>query len=412
MAHEDAPSVRRYEEQRWLIDTVIGTVGVEWDQARVVYMSGPGGVEALAEFRATAARIQKFADIDREFVTQARRREAKAKAAEDAGNRVSARESYFIASLLWATARWPIHSATEALLEMEVKMNECFDKFIQFADRPIERVEIPFGDQFLPAYLHLPHSPKDGESFPCIVTSQGMDGCKETAVAIYGDKALERGIAVLGLDGPGQGECFSRRVLVTATNPGAAVTAAYDWLEARPEIDSDRLGFRGTSFGSYFGAVAAAALGDRMKACVLAAVCQEPGCNTIFNQASPTFKMRFMYMAGYTDEAEFDEFCKSIDLRPIAGDITADVLTVAGSDDELSPIEHTYDLMARIKSPKKLIVYEGARHGLWQATSVAAGKNPHNAIADWLEERLIKGGGMASEQVHVDPLGRETVTPY
>jgi dipeptidyl aminopeptidase/acylaminoacyl peptidase len=231
-------------------------------------------------------------------------------------------------------------------------------------------------------------------------------------VSIYGDKALERGIAVLGLDGPGQGECFSRRVLVTASNHGDAVSAAYDWLEARTEIDSDRLGFRGTSFGSYFGAVAAAALGDRMKACVLAAVCQEPGCNTIFNQASPTFKMRFMYMAGYTDEAAFDEFCKTIDLRPIVGDITADVLTVAGSDDELSPIEHTYDLMARIKAPKKLIVYEGARHGLWQATSVAAGKNPHNAIADWLQERLVKGGDMASEQVHVDPLGRETVSPY
>ena len=56
MAEEDAPSVRRYTEQRWLIDTVIGTVGVEWDQARIAYMSAPGGVEALAEFRATAAR--------------------------------------------------------------------------------------------------------------------------------------------------------------------------------------------------------------------------------------------------------------------------------------------------------------------------------------------------------------------
>ena len=48
MADQDAPSVRRYEEQRWLIDTVIGTVGVEWDQARGVYMSAPGGVEAMA----------------------------------------------------------------------------------------------------------------------------------------------------------------------------------------------------------------------------------------------------------------------------------------------------------------------------------------------------------------------------
>ncbi|MAF49979.1 MAG: alpha/beta hydrolase [Rhodospirillales bacterium] len=412
MSHQDAPRVRRYEEQRWLIDTVIGTVGVEWDQARVAYMSAPGGVEAAAEFRGVAARIKKYADIDREFAIQARRREAKAKAAEEAGNLVSARESYFVAALLWATARWPIHTATDWLLELDEKMNACFAKFIAFATRPIERVEIPFGDQFLPAYLHLPQAPKDGESFPCIVTSQGMDGCKESAVSIYGDRSLERGVAVLALDGPGQGECFTRRVLVTAGNHGDAVATAYDWLEARPEIDGDRLGFRGTSFGSYFGAVAAAALGERMKACVLAAVCHEPGCNTIFNLASPTFKMRFMYMAGYADEAEFDAFAKTIDLRGIAGDIICPVLTVAGSDDELSPIEHTYDLMERIKSPKKLIVYEGARHGLWQSASVVAGENPHTVAADWLAERLLEGGPMASERVHVDSTGAKTVTSY
>ena len=45
-------------------------------------MCAPVGVEVLAEFRATAARITKYADIDREFVIQARRREPKARAAE------------------------------------------------------------------------------------------------------------------------------------------------------------------------------------------------------------------------------------------------------------------------------------------------------------------------------------------
>ena len=36
-------------------------------------------------------------------------------------------------------------------------------------------------------------------------------------------------------------------------------------------------------------------------------VCHEPGCHTIFEEASPTFKKRFMYMSGITDEAEFDK---------------------------------------------------------------------------------------------------------
>lgn len=35
-------------------------------------------------------------------------------------------------------------------------------------------------------------------------------------------------------------------------------------------------------------------------------LCQEQGGPAIFGQASPTFKNRFMYMAGYDEEDEFD----------------------------------------------------------------------------------------------------------
>ena len=43
-------------------------------------------------------------------------------------------------------------------------------------------------------------------------------------------------------------------------------------------------------------------------------VCHEPGCHTIFEEASPTFKKRFMYMSGITDEAEFDKMRQGDDL--------------------------------------------------------------------------------------------------
>jgi fermentation-respiration switch protein FrsA (DUF1100 family) len=408
---DGAPRVKRFEEQRWILDNLIQTVGVEWDQPRVNYMSAPGGLEAMGDFRAAAARIAKYADVDREFMAAARRRQAKAEALERDGRTVAARESYFIASLLWATARWPIHEASERLLDLEVKMNQCYAKFIEFSTRSIERVEIPFGNQFLPAYLHLPDGAKPGAPVPCVITSQGMDGCKETGASMYGDKLLERGIAVFALDGPGQGECFSRRVLVTEDNHKDAVSAAIDYLAGRPEIDAGKIGYRGTSFASYFGTVAAAALGDRLKACAVYAVCHEPGAQTIFNVASPTFKMRFMYMAGYTDEEKFDKFMPKLDLRPIAHKITCPYLAVAGGDDELSPIEHTYDLLERITAPKKLVVYEGARHAIGPVPSVMLGENPQNLISDWLADRF-SDKPMASEKVYMDATGRATVTPY
>src|SRR5258707_3111947 len=92
---------------------------------------------------------------------------------------------------------------------------------------------------------------------------------------------------------------------------GAAVV---DWLTGRPEIDPGRIGLSGNSFGSFFGTIAAAHE-PRIRAVSVASVCHEPGFHTIFEEASPTFKMRFMYMSGMTDEAKFDELRTSMTLE-------------------------------------------------------------------------------------------------
>ncbi len=186
----------------------------------------------------TASRCKKINDIAREYAIQAQRREAKARAFEEQGRAVAARESYMIAAMLWSIARWPIFEMNDELEHLEKKMNECYAKYITYAAHPIERVEIPFGNgQFLPAYLHLPHKPAPGEKFPCIIAVGGMDGTKENACAMYGDKLLERGIAIFAVDGPGQGECFARRVLVTHT---VAYGSGRGELQIRLQPSGDR----------------------------------------------------------------------------------------------------------------------------------------------------------------------------
>src|SRR6185312_11395710 len=98
------PHVRRFEEQRWLIDNIIRANGIDWDQPRSLYLSGPCGVEAGADFAIIRQRVQKMADIGPAFEAVARRREAKARAAEDAGQNVTARDNYFMASIHWGAA--------------------------------------------------------------------------------------------------------------------------------------------------------------------------------------------------------------------------------------------------------------------------------------------------------------------
>lgn len=403
--------ITRWQEQRWLLDAVIRTLGVEWDQARIASKSKPGGEVAQADFHAAARRMKKFDDIHREFAAAARRREAKARTFEAQGRAVTAGESYIAAALLWASACWPIFEESETLHSYEKQMNEAYSKFIQFAPHPIERVEIPFQSAALPAYLHLPRRPQQGERFPCVISIGGMDGSKENMVSIYGDRCLARGLAVLAVDGPGQAEAVSRGLYFTHDNFGPAGLAMYDWLAHHPAIDLGRLVIRSSSFGSYFGSVAAAALGDRIRGYAVAGVCHEPGCHTIFNMASPTFKARFMFMSGYKDEQAFDAFCRKIDLRPFAPQITCPYMVLAGENDQLSPVEHTERLFDLITAPKRLVIYEGANHSVSAASSAENGEEKNSLITDWLLDR-IAGKPFVSERVWVDSSGRAITTPF
>jgi fermentation-respiration switch protein FrsA (DUF1100 family) len=403
--------ITRWQQQRWILDAVISTVGIEWDQARVASKSKPGGEVAVSDFRAAARKMKKFDDIHREFAAMARKREAKARIFEEQGRTVAAGESYIAAALLWASACWPIFEESATLHEFEARMNACYAKFIKYAPHPIERAEIPFGKKHLPAYLHLPRKPAPGEKFPCIISIGGMDGSKENMVSIYGDRFLTRGLAVLAVDGPGQAESVGRGIYFTESNFGDAGLAIHAWLSKHPAIDINRLAIRSSSFGSYFGTVAAAALGDKVRGYAVSGVCHEPGCYTIFNMASPTFKARFMFMSGYQDEEAFDRFCKKIDLRPVAPKIKCPYMVVAGENDQLSPIEHTERLFESITAPKRLVIYEGANHGVGGAPSAENGEEKNTLVADWLLDR-IKGKKAKSERVWVDSSGHATAKPF
>src|SRR5713226_1474716 len=67
------------------------------------------------------------------------------------------------------------------------------------------------------------------------------------------DKLLERGIAVLALEGPGQGECCVREIHPTATNWMQAGPLVLSWLRSQSEVDPDRIALSGVSMGSFWG---------------------------------------------------------------------------------------------------------------------------------------------------------------
>src|SRR5258708_10980467 len=190
------PHVRRFEEQRWLIDNIIRANGIDWDQPRSLYLSGPCGNEANADFAGIRERVKKMADIGPAFEAVARRREAKAKAAEEADRRVTARDNYFMAAVQWGAAQWPYDQNNETNIAYNNKKRECYAKYAALADHHIVPVWVPFKDKAIPAWFHLPPDYKGGR-IPVVINVPGMDSFKEIQVALYVDRFLNRGMAAI-----------------------------------------------------------------------------------------------------------------------------------------------------------------------------------------------------------------------
>src|SRR5262249_60680168 len=111
---------------------------------------------AGTDFQGIRTRVQRFDDIAREFIRAAERRERMAVAAEAAGHGVTAGENFYIASVLYGAAQWPIFENSAENLRLNGKKLECYGRYTERADHRIERVEIPVGDARPPGWLHLP----------------------------------------------------------------------------------------------------------------------------------------------------------------------------------------------------------------------------------------------------------------
>ncbi|MDX3849208.1 alpha/beta hydrolase family protein [Streptomyces sp. AK02-01A] len=402
---------RRWREQRWIIDSVLRTDGLEWDQPRVAYTLRPMGPDAAPDFQVARSRIHKFADLVPVFTELAQRRERLGAEAAKTRRPVASREHFFYAALLYATAEWPIWEDSALLVGLDDRKNACYTSYARLADHHVERVDIPFGDGHLPAWFHLPRGYQDGP-LHTVLSCGGMDAPKELNVSLYGDKFLERGFAVLAFDGPGQGEAPIRGVKFTPEAWVAAGAALLSWCERRVEVDSERVVGFGLSFGSYW-MTQIAATQPGLRGSAVGLVCHEPGAHTLFETASPSFKARFMWMAGLEDdEATFDRMAEDIDLGPLITGMRAPWLIVAGDEDELSPVEYSFDLAARCPAPAPMLVYQRGRHALSPPTSsVALGPNWLTYAADWLLDRV---NGLPAEE-YIDlvlPSGRLERRPH
>ena len=409
--------VERFRNQRWLLDKIIEAVGPEFDQSRLQYYSAPMSPDHRGAVLGLKTQIHRWDDLAREFARLARRYEVQAQASLGQGHEVTAGDGFFSASIMYGAAQWPIFANTELNLTLESKKQGCFREYAKYADHKVEAVEIPYGNQTLAAYLHLPPGYTTGK-LPCLVMVSGMDAFKELQIGASADRFLRRGFACLMVDGPGQGTSLTREIWYEPDRYGEVGTSAWEFAAARPEIDSGRIMAWGLSFGSFW-ATQMAAAEPRFAACAVMYTCFQPHNWPLFEMAAPSFKQRFMYMTGIDREEDFGAVMDKMDVFKLSPHIAMPYFVMAGEDDSLCDLACTVEHLNQVPGTKTLVVYAGEEHGMGSSRSSQLGSPFFPMIADWLADRA---NGKPAEstyavvdtygQMHVDPWGERRSYQY
>mgnify|MGYP001554034950 FL=1 len=129
-----------------------------------------------------------------------------------------------------------------------------------------EVVEIPYEPgKSLPAYFI--RSANGGKRQPVLISVGGLDSFKDELWFMTGRGALQRGLSVLLVDGPGQGGALRRHGLVTRHDYEVPIGKCIDWLEQRADVDTTRIAVSGSSLGGYY-AARAGGMEPRLAACI------------------------------------------------------------------------------------------------------------------------------------------------
>jgi len=299
--------------------------------------------------------------------------------AEKAGDSKAAREAYMMAYTYYAIGRYPVAHTPGKQANFR-KSLEMYEKAGRYFDPPLERVAVPFGDKTIPAYLRVR---REGGKQPVVINFGGIDSFK--AESYEYDEALQRaGLGTCSIDMPGVGES----PIKSSTTADSLFSSVIDYLEKRPEVDSQRIAIQGRSFGGYWAAKMAFVEAKRLRA----AVVWGGGVHYFFQEAwlreSTNAESYLMdhdvarcsaFGVGSVDELVKPWCALSLKDQGWLDKPSCPMLIVNGKEDLQTPIADLYILLEH-GSPKSARVFPGGHMGQTPETLPT--------IVHWLKNEL------------------------
>lgn len=222
-----------------------------------------------------------------------------------------------------------------------------------------------FGAGVLPSGIEYwavlpPRSRRGPGPLPAVVACNGLDSMTEIEVLSLAEAYLDRGIAVVLFEGPGQGNQVGRTPLLVEQE--TVVAALVERLREHPEIDSGRLAFLGVSFGGYLALrVAQSAVGAEFRTVV-----NLSGGPRVAPFAGLPRRLRADFTfaltgGGHATDEEMQERLDALVLEPGIPPRT-DVYSVHGALDDIFPIAALRELDRGWGARHVLVEHEREAH--------------------------------------------------
>jgi esterase FrsA len=304
--------------------------------------------------------------------------EARAHAAEKAGNAAQAKEAFLKSYGYYGIARHPFPS-TPGKQHGYAKTREMFLAASKYFDVPVERVSIPFQGNTIVGHLRLPKK----LPAPMIMHWGGIDNWKEERHA-FGESFVKEGWGCFIMDSPGTGEC----PMLAGPEAHAVHATALDYLLERPEVDSGKIAVVGASFGGHWSTKLAHVAPEKLHA----AVNWGGGIHYFFQrewQERSRHADSYLFdlieaRANLFGKKTFDQLCAVMPALSLLDQGWLDkpcapLLIVNGKEDKQVPLDDFY-LLLEHGSPKAIRLFPGGHMG-----SIP---NIFKTVIAWLHTRL------------------------
>ncbi|MFA5353884.1 MAG: alpha/beta fold hydrolase [Thermodesulfovibrionales bacterium] len=247
--------------------------------------------------------------------------------------------------------------------------------------------------------LYLPAGKQ--EKLPAVVLCHGFSGTKELLLPAYAEGLAESGYAVLAFDYRGFGESEGERGRLVPDEQMTDIRNAVTYMQTLGEVDPERIGFWGTSFGGA-NAIRVAAIDKRIRAITVQltfasgrrmvtgnmdteAVRKLEETLKKVRERAVTQNKVLRLNAGQilTDEESKAFFEKVTQQNPqlnvkipfitlqhilehnpedCIAEVGCPVLIIAAENDGVCPPSESQMLFERAREPKKMLLLEGCRH--------------------------------------------------